>query len=946
MKRGLTYFTWLKQTRPAMALWVAALLLPITLMAIDFFAPAFRARWIPSQLNYLAALVFGATLIVTTVAWYAFSQWRQERANVQRLQDLQGQYGLAEDLALLGSWIYHVSENRYDWSDGSFTVFGIDMENGVPSSKGFLICIHPEDQDRWKAAHKKAIRKGQDVRIEYRYIKHGKEVVWVRSVARCEKDSQGRVVRLAGIVQDTSAIRAMAAQLSRSEAKFRDLSQISSDWFWETDTEHKLSFISESAISELGSWIRVSVGHARWDLTDSSLPGVDWKVFRQTMDEHKPFNEFVYTRIDPDGNLIYLSIGGRPLFDDHGKFQGYRGVGRNVTREREQQLLLEIESNIATIMREQSEPEKVVAISIATVCKLMGWIGGAHLRSIPGTNAIGIGEHWGGQAFTEMLRNLPSAIPLSEGSIEQKSWDAGKAVWVADLSQHSEFAERYQANALALKTAFIAPIVDENSQVMSALLMFGQVHYKADRFIAQVAETLSRNLSLYLQRKAAEKRLTRASLHDALTGLPNRVYLTHQLEAKLKRKEPVAVLYVDLDRFKIINDTLGHQVGDQVLIEVSRRAVEALRTTDVVGRIGGDEFIMLLDQLDDPDEIEMLARRVLTALEKPFIFGGRAYFLSGSIGVAIAPRDGGDSKLLIKCADSAMYQVKSEGRNDVRFFSAELSDDRTEQLQLAAEMPSAMERGDVSLHYQPILNIDNRTLAGMEALIRWQHPKRGLLLPDRFLPIAEQSNLIREIGIWSIRRAIDDRTKMGITRFIDAPVSVNISAKQLSEEGFLDLIRNTLSEKNFPPNLLRLELSESSFIQDPQRTQGLISGLRGLGVSVIIDNFGTGYASLSYIKSLPVDGIKIDQVFIRNMAEDRGNMAIVQAIETLAKQMGMKAMAEGVETAEELRALRQANCTVVQGTFISPPLPVERLAEFVESLPVMRAFHLVQDNAA
>jgi PAS domain-containing protein len=277
MKRGLTYLTWLKQTRLAIALLVLAILLPFALLAITLIAPSIKDDWISPEFSFFAALATSTTLVAASVAWYAFSQWRQERSNVQRLQDLQGQYGLAEDLALLGSWVYHVAENRYDWSDGSFTVFGIDMDNGVPSSKGFLICIHPEDQERWKAAHKKAIRKGQDVRIEYRYIKHGKEVVWVRSVARCEKDPQGRVVRLAGIVQDTSAIRAMAAQLSRSEAKFRDLSQISSDWFWETDTEHKLSFLSESAISELGSWIRASVGHARWELSDPNLPGINIK---------------------------------------------------------------------------------------------------------------------------------------------------------------------------------------------------------------------------------------------------------------------------------------------------------------------------------------------------------------------------------------------------------------------------------------------------------------------------------------------------------------------------------------------------------------------------------------------------------------------------------------------------------------------------------------------
>ncbi len=936
------FFSWLKAHSKASALLGLVLAIGIALIVAQSMGWAVLQN-IPVALFVL--LAFGLAL-VSLGAVYIYSNLEREKLQVKRLGALQSQYGLAEDLALLGSWVYDVKQDRYDWSDGSFTVFGIDHTTGVPSSKGFFICIHPEDQDRWKMAHKQGLRKGKDVKIEYRYIKNGRDTIWVRSVARCEISDTGRVLRMAGIVQDVTAIRAMAAQLSRSEAKFRDLSQISSDWFWETGEDHSVNFISESAVSALGPWVRQSIGKTRWQLSDVGLPGVDWEGHRTDLEARRPFNEFIYTRINPDGHLLYLSIGGRPQFDDTGTFIGYRGVGRNVTKEREQQLLLEIESDMANIMREQTDAAQVINIVMSSVCGHMGWIGAVQLNKLDGTNAIRVGETWGEAKFVNMLDALPETIALTQGSIEQQSWSSGKAIWVSDVDQHPAFAERYSTIDLRLKTAFFAPIVDENGEVMSSLLMFGRVSYRADRFISQIAEVLSRTLSLYLQRRTAEKRLTRASLHDALTGLPNRMYLTHQLESRLKRAEPVAVLYVDLDRFKIINDTLGHQVGDQVLIEVTRRISEAIRDQDVAGRIGGDEFILLLDKLESPEEIESISRKMLASLEKPFIFSGRAYFLSASIGVSISPRDGTDSKLLIKCADSAMYQVKSEGRNDIRFFSANLSDERTEQLQLAAELPLAIQRNEVTLFYQPILAIATRKLAGMEALMRWNHPTRGLLLPDAFLGIAEQSNLIRELGLWSIRKAIDDRTRLGIDKLGDAPVSVNISAKQLSEDGFLELIRNTLAEKNFPAKLLRLELTESSFIQDPERTAGLITGLRNLGVSVIIDNFGTGYASLSYIKNLPVDGVKIDQNFIRNLETDRDNNAIVQAIETLAKQLGMKAMAEGVETAAELRALRNLDCDVVQGEFISHPLPIDRLIEFVESLPVMRDLHLVQDSAA
>jgi len=288
--------------------------------------------------------------------------------------------------------------------------------------------------------------------------------------------------------------------------------------------------------------------------------------------------------------------------------------------------------------------------------------------------------------------------------------------------------------------------------------------------------------------------------------------------------------------------------------------------------------------------------------------------------------------------------VKSEGRNDVRFFAGGLSNERAEQLQLAAELPSAMQRGEVELYYQPVMNIGERCVVGYEGLLRWRHPTLGLLLPDRFLPAAEQSNLIREIGLWAIRRALDDRVRLGIDLHPDVAVSVNVSARQLTEEGFVATLSELMDEREFPPRLLRLELTESAFIENPERTATLIAELRRLGVRIIIDNFGTGYASLSYLKNLPVDGIKIDRAFVQDLPADRGNAAIVQAITTMAAKLGLQAMAEGVETAAELRGLRSLDCDQVQGTLISEPLPFAQLREFLDALPTLRQMHLVRDS--
>jgi diguanylate cyclase (GGDEF)-like protein len=895
-----------------------------------------RYFWYALPIALIAISVFAYGLLQVT------EDLREQRAINKRLSELQAQYGVAEGLAVMGSWVYDLLEDRFYWSDGSFRVFGIDPEHGAPSPRAFYICIHPEDQQRWQAAHRRGTKRGREIRIEYRYIKRGKDQIWIRSVARPEADEHGNIVRLAGIAQDITAMRTMAQQLAASEAKFRDLTQLSSDWVWETNAERRVSFMSESVVAELGAWAKGSIGRQFWEANLINVPRANWEKLKSDLANARQFENFQYSLLDPEGNLYSIAISGRPVFNSAGKAIGCRGVGRNVTRELQQQLMLQLESEIANVMREHNDAEKVVAAIIIAVSRMFGWSGGAHLVQIPGTTSLTVRERWGQPAITKMFSDLPKQIPMTPDSIEAKAW-AGQAIWMRDVSIHTGFADRYQTSTIGAKAAFVAPISDEQKNVLSALIFLAPIGFRADTFLSQVADILSRTLSLYLQRKAAERRVTHASLHDALTGLPNRVYLTEQLKRRLAAKEASCVLYVDLDRFKPINDTLGHQAGDQVLIEVARRFRESIGPDDVAGRIGGDEFILLLGKVSDKEKVEARARKVLAAIERPFILQNRAYFLSASIGVAMAPESGTDATLLIKCADSAMYQVKSEGRNDIRFFAQDRADSRSDQLQLAAELPLALQRGEVDLYYQPILAVNEKRIIGMEGLIRWRHPRRGLLLPEAFLPTAEQNNLMREVGLWAIRRALDDRIALGIDERDEMSVSVNVSPRQLGEDGFLAQLNSLLAERNFPPRLLKLELTENALIDNSDKTVALLADLRRLGVQVIIDNFGTGYASLSYLRNLPVAGLKIDHTFVRALQADRGNAAIVQAIMTLAGKLGMQVLAEGVETGAEMRALRSFDCDLMQGAFICEPLPVTQLKDFLLTVPKLRQMHQVRE---
>lgn len=898
----------------------------------------------PERLGLAIAIPLTCGLVILGISLLLRQRHRALEASVGRLEALErmrSQHDAAEALASLGTWVHELAEERFEWSVGAFRLFGLSPDGPPPSPRSFLNNLHRDDQRRWADVHRRVVRNGGEARIEYRYIRPGGETVWVRSVARPIKGRDGTTTRLEGIVLDISGMRAMQRQLAASESKFRELTQLSSDWIWETDAQHRVSWLSDSVDAVLGQWARRWIGHCRWETGDPSgaepLPA-DWDLHRQNLETHKPFENFEMSRLDDEGNMYHLSLSGRPVFDEAGRFTGYRGTGRNITREKQQRLLLEIDGDIASIMREQNDPERVITAVLITVCGKLSWLGGAHM--VRAGEGFAARERWGQQAFLRMLAELPSVVPIEPDSAEAKAWNQRKAVWLEALSEEPAFARRYQTAAVGAQAAFLAPILDEHDKVMSVLFFLSHASPRGDAFLGQVAEVLSRTLSLYLQRKSAERQVLHASLHDALTDLPNRTFVSHQLKASLKRHRELALLYIDLDRYKLINDTLGHAAGDKVLVEVAERLKASIRPGDTAGRMGGDEFIVLLNDTSDRSEIEAIARKALAAIEKPFILNNRAYFLSASIGIALSPEDTSDPQQLIKAADGAMYKVKSEGRNDVRFFAGGLSDERTEQLKLAAELPLAISRNEVDLFYQPILDVAQRRVISIEGLLRWRHPARGLLLPERFLPMAEQSNLIREIGFWAVRRAIDDRIRLGLDRHQDMAVTVNISVRQLAEDGFLETLNRLMTERSFPAALLRLELTESSFIENPEKTIQLIGELRRLGVHVIIDNFGTGYASLSYIKNLPVNGLKIDRAFVRDLPSDRGNAAIVQAITTLAAKLGMQAMAEGVETAREMQGLRDLDCDIMQGTLIYEPVPIAELEQLLETLPALRQMHL------
>jgi diguanylate cyclase (GGDEF)-like protein len=423
--------------------------------------------------------------------------------------------------------------------------------------------------------------------------------------------------------------------------------------------------------------------------------------------------------------------------------------------------------------------------------------------------------------------------------------------------------------------------------------------------------------------------------HDNLTGLPNRVVFGQEINAavELGRRDgrQCAVLFVDLDRFKIINDTLGHLAGDTLLVEIAGRISQCVGVRDLVARIGGDEFVILLREVADGDRISNLARRILAAVVRPLTLNGQECRVTASIGGSLFPTDADDEVTLTKNAEAAMYAAKEAGRNTFLLHSEEIKTQSIERLMLETGLRRALERNEFVLHYQPKRDLKGGGISGVEALLRWQHPDLGLLQPNQFVPLAEETGLIVPIGRWVLATACAQNMQWQRGGLPSIRVAVNLSPRQFVDPNLLNDIRNALGESGMPPSLLELEITESMVMQDLARTVRLLQEIKHLGITLAIDDFGTGYSSMAMVRELPIDALKIDRSFVREVAGDAEGRAIINAIIALGHALDLIVVAEGVETKEQEAFLREQKCDEEQGFFISVPLPAGEFAAFLAS---------------
>jgi diguanylate cyclase (GGDEF)-like protein/PAS domain S-box-containing protein len=628
---------------------------------------------------------------------------------------------------------------------------------------------HPDDLPANLALFKRLAAGEFDAfQLLKRFVCKGGAIVDTTTEVRCVRRADGSVETVVTMVQNITERKRSEEALSRSEARFRSLTELSSDLYWEQDDQYRFTSIAGVGSARVNIRGFQSVGKKRWEQAYLNMSAVDWSAHMAILDAHQPFHDLELSRLDDAGKTVWIGVSGEPVFDAAGVFKGYRGVGKDIT-------------------------------------------------------------------------------------------------------------ERKQGEA--------------------------QIHFLAN--------------------------------HDALTSLPNRAMFSEVLnlgiESARRYGRTFAVLFIDLDRFKVINDTLGHEAGDKLLQEMGRRLTQTVRTSDLVARLGGDEFVVLVNAVNEPKQVEAVARKILSALIKPMFIREQECRVTASIGICMFPADATDEQSLMKNADIAMYRAKEMGKNTYQFHSKEMNVHSFERMALETSLRRGLERNEFFLNYQAKLDLMTGQITGVEALVRWQHPDLGLIPPAQFIPLAEETGVIVPVGNWVLNTACAQNVAWQKEGLPPLRMAVNLSARQFADDNLLTDIAAALEKSGMKADLLELELTESMVMQHAERAGKVLTAIKKLGVRLAIDDFGVGYSSLANLKRFPIDTLKVDQSFIRDIPHDAEDKVITQAIIAMGKSLNLTVVAEGVETPEQETFLREHGCDETQGFYFSRPIAGDKFADLLRA---------------
>lgn len=691
-------------------------------------------------------------------------------------------------------------------------------------------------------------------------------------------------------------VRVMDA-LQASEDRLKDLVETISDWVWQTDEHHVFTYSSFKVREMLGYEPSEIIGKTPFDfMPEEEACGIR-EIIQNFATFCMPFSFIENINLHKAGHQITLETGGVPILDKQGALCGYRGVSRDISgRKLAEEALRESESTLRGFFNANAIQMSVVELRDDDFIYCMpnrriAELFGLSLEEMNGKSAreLGCSDHLRRHLVENFRFSLHNREPIS---FEYEFPRQDQTSW-------------YQCS--------ISPIYDSISS--------------RPRFSFAAVDVT--------ERKQAEQHIQQLAYFDSLTGLPNRTLLHDRLNQILeqsKREEKhVGVVFLDIDSFKWINDTLGHAGGDTLLKAVAERLKHRLRASDTCARLGGDEFVIVLSAVQHVQDVSHATRDIMDALSLPFELDGQELFITASIGIAIAPLDGEDVGNLLKNADTAMYAAKEAGKNTYKFFSKEMNQRAVERMSLESNLRRALEREEFSLSYQPQIDTQTGRIVGMEALLRWNHFDMGLVSPGKFIPVAEETGLIVPIGEWVLRTACAQAQSWVDAGYSRIRVAVNISGVQFKQGNLTAVVRQVLEETGLNPVNLEIELTESVLMENAASAATMLRELKSLGVHLAIDDFGTGYSSLTYLKNFPIDRLKIDQLFIRDITTNPDDASISEAIIALAHSLKLDVIAEGVETREQMDFLRLLNCHEMQGYYFSRPVSQEKIHQLLRN---------------
>jgi diguanylate cyclase (GGDEF)-like protein/PAS domain S-box-containing protein len=687
---------------------------------------------------------------------------------------------------------------------------------------------------------------------------------------------------------DVTARRAAEEKVRANEERFRGLTAMSADWYWEQDADLRFTYLSPTAEGRAAVEPGELLGATRFDgQFEWESPEAE-QEHRQLTAAHKPFRDLV-VRGRETGRWGLSS--GDPVFDDAGRFSGYRGVGRDITD------LKRVE--------EQLRRSEARFRDFAEAAGEFVWETDTEQRyTFLSPKVRNVLEY----ADAELIGRRASEL-MPEGEAERV------AQWLEENTE-PDGAFRDLEHKLLTRSGATVWITVNAVGVRDA----------AGQFVGHRGTV--RDVT---DRKHAEERISHLATRDPLTGLPNRLLLHDRLEQALvnarRSRESVALMFLDLDRFKNINDSLGHHVGDLLLKEVAARVQGCLRKGDTLSRLGGDEFVVTVEGLQHAEDAAQVARKILNSLAQPMDIAGNTLTTSCSVGISIFPADGDDSATLMKNADTAMYHAKEKGRRNYQFFSREMNIRAVERHDLETALRLALDRDEFVLHYQPQVDIASSRVIGVEALLRWQHPRKGLVAPSMFIDVAEETGLIEAIGLWALRAACDQNKRWQEAGLPPLRMAVNISARQFDQpREFAKSVHRILATTGLDPCWLELEMTESVLWKTADESIQVLRKLGKNGTHIAVDDFGTGYSSLAYLKQLPIHTLKIDRSFVRELGSNKESDVIVATIIGMAHSLNLSVTAEGVDNLAQLAMLKRLGCDEHQGFLFSKPLPPEEIA--------------------